>query len=227
MDPILRRRAGRRLYRRRRPLPAIIILVVLATAGIVVWTKVLHQAGNSTVQAACRPSAATPAGLPAITPLAYTALDRVAPVPPAQVHVRTLNATRQVGLAGRIALELRQYGFTEVGQPSDDPRYPAGDMTCFGQIRFGPGGAGAARSLSLLVPCAQLVRDDRQDGTVDLVLGSYFTDLQPSRAAVQVLDRLTAWAKRRPAASGGLESAPVPAPALPAGLLAGAHTFRC
>jgi hypothetical protein len=215
------------VYRRRRPLPAIIILVLLATAGVVVWTHVLHQAGNSTVQASCAPSATTPTGLPAITPLAYPALDSVAPVAPAQVHVRTLNATTQVGLAGRIALELRQDGFAQVGTPGDDPRYPAGDMTCFGQIRFGPNGAAAARTLSLLVPCAQLVRDDRQDATVDLVLGSYFTDLEPSADGVQVLDRLTTWAHDHPAAAGGLESAPAPAPALPAGLLAGAHTFRC
>lgn len=223
----MRGRPGRRIYRRRRPWPAIVILVILATAGVVVWTHVLHQAGNSTVQASCPPPASAPADRPTVTPLAYTALDGVAPVAPDQVHVRTLNGTRQVGLAGRIALELRQYGFAQVGAPGNDPRYPAGDMTCFGQIRFGPNGAAEARTLSLLVPCAQLVRDDRQDATVDLALGSYSTDLAPSPEAVQVLHRLTTWAHDHPAAAGGLESAPVPAPALPAGLLAGAHTFRC
>ncbi|HEY1570202.1 MAG TPA: envelope integrity protein Cei [Pseudonocardiaceae bacterium] len=223
MDPIPSGRPGKRTYRRRRPLPAIIILVILATASVVVWRNVLHQAGNSTVQASCPTAPATPAG----TPLAYPALDRVAPLAPAQVRVHTLNGTTQVGLAGRIALELRQYGFAEVGTPGNDPHYPKGNLVCFGQIRFGPNGTAAARTLSLLVPCAQLVRDNRQDATVDLALGSYFTDLEPSGAGVQALDRLTTWSRDHPAAAGGLESAPVPAPALPAGLLAGAHTFRC
>jgi hypothetical protein len=199
--------------------------VVLATAGVVVWANVLSRAGNSTVQSSCPASASAPANLPPVTPLSYSALNNVPPVPAGQVQVRTLNASTQVGLAGRIALELSQLGFQPVGQPGNDPRYPDGDMRCFGQIRFGPGGEAAARTLSLVVPCAQLVRDNRQGSTVDLALGSYFTDLAPSSDAIQVLAQLDTWAQNHPS-GGGLEST-AEAPALPEQLLAGAHTFRC
>jgi hypothetical protein len=98
-------------------------------------------------------------------------------------------------------------------------------MRCFGQIRFGPNGEAAARTLSLVVPCAQLVRDNRQDSTVDLALGSYFTGLAPSSDATQVLAQLATWSQSHPSA-GGLESTEQ-LPSVSARLLAGAHTFRC
>lgn len=226
VDPTISRRPHRGSYRRRRPLPAIIILVVLATAGVMVWAHVLSQAGNSTVQSSCPASAITPAKLPPITPLSYSALNAVQPIPAADVRVRTLNASKQTGLAGRIALELSHYGFTQAAAPADDPRYPQGDMKCFGQIRFGANGEAAARTLSLVVPCAQLVRDNRQDASVDLALGTYFTDLAPSSDATTVLAQLAAWSRDHPTTHGGLESTGQQ-PSLSAALLAGAHTFRC
>lgn len=220
------RRYGGRLYRRRRPWPAIIIVVLLAAAGVTVWVNVLGKASNSTVQSSCAASPHAPAGLPVITPLPYSALNSVRPIPATQVRVRTLNSSTQTGLAGRISLELAHYGFAQLGT-GDDPRYPQGDMKCFGQIRFGPNGAAAARTLSLVVPCAQLVRDTRQDSSVDLALGKYFTDLAPSPDAVQVLNQLADWAAHHPAANGGLQSAAGQAPAVSSQLLAGAHTFGC
>ena len=226
MDPIISRRSGRRPYRKRKPVPAIVILVLLVAAGATVWVHVLRQAGNSTTQSSCPAATDTPASLPAITPLPYSALDHVQPVPAAQVRVRTLNASSQVGLAGRISLELSHYGFTQLGEPANDPRYPQGGMRCFGQIRFGPNGEGAARTLSLVVPCAQLVRDNRQDDSVDLALGTYFTDLTPGADAQQVLSQLATWAKSHPAGAGGLQAQGT-LPAVSAQLLAGAHTFRC
>lgn len=226
VDPIISRRAARRLYRKRRPIPAIVILVLLVAAGTTVWVHVLRQAGDSTTQAYCPAAADTPATLPALTPLPYTALDHVRPVPAAEVRVRTLNATPQVGLAGRISLELAHYGFATVGAPGNDPRYPRDAMRCFAQIRFGSNGAAEARTLSLLVPCAQLVRDDRQDASVDLALGTYFNDLAPSGDALRVLSRLASSARSHPSGAGGLQSQQAP-PAVSGALLAGAHTFTC
>lgn len=160
-----------------------------------------------------------------MTPLSYSALNNVPPLPAGDVQVRTLNGTKQVGLATRIALDLTRYGFQQAGQPANDPRYSSGDLRCFGQIRFGPNGEAAARTLSLVVPCAQLVRDDRQDPTVDLALGSYFTDLAPSSDALRVLAELATWSQGHPA-TGGLQ-ATGELPSLSERLLAGAHTFRC
>src|SRR5215470_15788244 len=50
VDPITPRRLRRRPYRKRKPLPAMIILVLLIAAGTTVWAHVLKQAGNSTTQ---------------------------------------------------------------------------------------------------------------------------------------------------------------------------------
>jgi hypothetical protein len=220
------RRADWAPYRRRRPLPAVIILVLLAAASAMVWTNVLRHKETSTEQSVCPASTHPSAGLPTITPLPYTALDAVEPVPPAEVHVHMLNGTKQVGLATRIGYELQDYGVVPSGLAGNDPRYPTGDMRCFGQIRFGPDGSGQARTLSLLVPCAQLVRDNRQGSTVDLALGSYFTGVAPSSAATEVLAQLGRSAQGGVSSGGGLQSQAA-RPSLPAGLLAQAHTWRC
>jgi hypothetical protein len=226
VHPIISRRSSRP-YRRRRPLPALVLLVVLAATGVVVWAHVLHKAADSTVQANCPASAAAPVKLPILKPLPYPALDNVTPVPAAQVKVHTLNSSSQVGLADRIALQLHQNGFAQAGTPGNDPYHPSGDMRCFGQIRFGANGAAAARTLSLVVPCAQLIRDNRQDASVDLALGTYFTDLAPSQDALTVLSQLATWAHGHPSSGGGLQSQAAQAPTVAPGLLAAAHTFRC
>ena len=226
VHPTISRRSSRP-YRRRRPLPALVLLVVLAATGVVVWVHVLHKAADSTVQANCPASASTPAKLPILKPLPYSDLDNVNPVPAPQVRVHTLNSSSQVGLADRIALQLRQNGFTQAGAPANDPSHPDGDMGCFGQIRFGANGAAAARTLSLVVPCAQLVRDNRQDASVDLALGTYFTDLAPSQDALTVLGQLATWAHGPPSTGGGLQSQAAKAPPVAPQLLAAAHTFRC
>lgn len=216
-----------RRYGRRRPLPALVLLALLATASAIVWMNVLHQADNTTAQARCPAGASTPAKLPSLTPLAYTALDAVTPAPPGQVKVRSLNASTQVGLAGRIDGELQKLGFVPAAPPGDDPRYPLGDMRCFGQIRFGPNGESAARTVSLVEPCAQLVEDHRQDTTVDVALGEYANDIAPTPDTQVVLAELTAWAAQHPAANGGLQSQNGQLPSVSASLLAGAHSFQC
>jgi hypothetical protein len=227
MTPNIRTRSGRKRYGRRRPIPALLLLAVLAAASVFVWVRVLHQADNSTAKAACRPGVNAPAKLPTLHPLPYTALNSVAPAPPGDVRVRALNASNQTGLADRVSTGLQQLGFLSAGPADNDPRYPNGDMKCFGQIRFGPNGESAARTVSLVMPCAQLVQDNRQDASVDVALGSYFTDLVPTPDAQQVLAQLTAWAARHPSAGGGLQSQSGQQPSVSASLLAGAHTFSC
>jgi len=248
MTPNIRIRSDAKRYGRRRPVPALLMLVVLATASAIVWINVLHQANNSTAQTRCPAGASTPAGQPAtaeptspaptkptptnpaqptLTPLAYTALDNVTPAPPGQVRVRTLNASTQVGLAYRVDTQLQQLGFVPAAPPANDPRYPLGDMRCFGQIRFGPNGEPAARTVSLVEPCAQLVEDRRQDATVDLALGEYATDITPTPDTQQVLAVLKAWAARHPTGNGGLQSQASQQPSVSASLLAAAHRFEC
>lgn len=218
--PLARRRNS--TYRHRKPWPAVVILVVLVTAGVGVWTTVFRRASDTNAQVGCPgPAATEPAGW---TPLPYTALNHVAPIPADQVRVRTLNGATERGLAVRISLELGQFGFTSVGV-GNDPLHPRGDLRCVGQIRFGPTGAAAARTLSLVFPCAQLVRDDRPDDTVDLALGAYATDATPNPAARTALKALAA----EPAPSGGGQQSARTglAPAVPAHDLTAARAVAC
>jgi hypothetical protein len=100
-------------------------------------------------------------------------------------------------------------------------------MSCVGQIRFGPQGAAAARTLSLLVPCAQLVRDTRTDATVDFSVGANFNGLIVGPAARQALSQLTAWARQNPVPPGGLLNQPQARPSLALPLLTAARPGHC
>lgn len=86
---------------------------------------------------------------------------------------------------------LKDYGFAApaAGGYGNDPMYPQG-MACLNQIRFGPAGSGAAAALWVLAPCAELVDDGRKDAVVDLALGTYFSGLDVTADAQEVLRML-------------------------------------
>lgn len=166
--------------------PAAALVVVLAVAGIVAWTVVFVNSTSGSVTS-CNPSPVPGAG----SALARTALDGQAAAAPGDVRVTVLNGAGQRGQAQLAAVELGEVGIGEAAPPDNDPRYPAQDLGCVGQIRFGPQGQAAARTLSVVVPCAELVRDDRTDGTVDLALGSDFRDITPSQPVTETLRGLS------------------------------------
>jgi hypothetical protein len=216
-------------YRRRRPYPALIVLVVLGVASVVVWTKVVHGAADMDVATQCNPPQSTvPGGSPAAfgQVLPHDALDRTSPTPAAHAQIRVLNASTERGQATKVAEGLEEFGFTPAGDPDNDPMYPAGDLACRGQLRFGANGAGAARTLSLLTPCFELVRDNRQDATVDVVVGKKFDQLQPNDNARKALDQLAAWNTQQPDQHGG-QQAQGGQPAIDPALLAAARDVEC
>ena len=174
-----------RPYQRRRRRPILVLVSVLAVAAVVTWTTVLLNASGPAGVASC-PTVNPPPG----EVLDGGALDAVAPVPPASVRVHVLNAGGQRGQANLVAAQLGDLGFAEAAPPDNDPFYPGEDMECFGQIRFGPAGEGAASTLNLVLPCAELVRDGRPDDTVDVAVGTGFGDLNPGRAQRDALDEL-------------------------------------
>lgn len=226
---------GPQRYRKRRPLPAFVLILVLCVAATIVWLNVMSKESDTTNATHCDPPAArpttTPPPDPAVPPttrgqaLEYDSLDRTAPTPPAQVLIRVLNASDKKGAARIVTENLRQLGFDQVAEPANDPLY--GDtMACRGQIRFGPQGTSAARTLSLLDPCAELVRDDRKDATVDLAIGGDFDSLRPNAQARTALEQLTQWAVEHPETKGGLQ-ANGPQPDIDTQLLSGARQVRC
>lgn len=170
-------------YRTRKPLRAALLAVILSGTAGLVWFNVLHPHQSPV---SCPSSSDNGATATVSERLPASGLDSVPPAAPESARVRVLNAGGMFGKATIVNGELAQLGFATAA-PANDPRYPAFDLRCYGEIRFGAEGQAAARTLSLAVPCAEFVRDDRPDATVDLALGTRFIALTPNRAARRVL----------------------------------------
>ena len=135
--------------------------------------------GTPTAKSSAKSSAKPPSPTPQVkTSLgAYTdhqTLAEVRPANPATVPLRVFNASSVRGQAKAVSDELRAAGFESIQDSTNDPLYPAADLRCVAQIRFGQAGVAAARTVLLVAPCAQLVVDSRVDDTVDLALGGRY-----------------------------------------------------
>ena len=84
-------------------------------------------------------------------------------------------------------------------------------------------GEGGASTVALLLPCAEMVRDTREDDTVDVSVGTAFGDLNPVRAARDALDQLSGPS----AGTGDTATAPGPPPTVDPGVLAEARSRTC
>lgn len=200
------RSTGRGGYRRRRRLPALVLLLVLAVVVGVVWRQALSRGSTVVAAAACPPpttptASSDPAAPPAAAPVLGTPVDRATlaatpPAAPRDTSIRVLNANGQRGQAALVAADLTQpqIGFVPAADtPSgNDKIYADQNLQCLGQIRFGAAGLAQARTLALVVPCAELVQDARADAVVDLALGTTFTTAAPSTSAQAVLTALNA-----------------------------------
>lgn len=223
-------------YKRRRPVPALVLFTLLLVSSVFVWVKVLGSASDVDAAIKCNapghsttpvdPAApSTPAPvLGAVLP--HGALDGTTPIPVGDVNFRVFNASTQRNHAKAVATMFTELGMKQAADPGNDPIYPAQDMGCRGQLRFGAPGAQAARTLSLVEPCLELVRDDRQDASVDIVIGKKFDEVKPNSGARKVLDQLKEWAEQQPEQQGGQVAQPTP-PTLNAGNLAAAREVTC
>lgn len=178
-----------RPYQRRRTRPIVATAAVLAVLAAATWIVVLTSSSGEQADTTCTPSAAGP--VPG-TVVDRAELDAAAPAAPRDVRFQVLNAGGQRGQANLVSAQLGDLEFNESSSPTNDPQYPDGDMDCIGQLRFGPSGQGAAETLALVMPCVEMVRDDRSGAGVDVVIGAAFSDVAPGRAARDVLDELSA-----------------------------------
>ncbi|MBB5909475.1 envelope integrity protein Cei [Actinoalloteichus hymeniacidonis] len=203
-------------YRRRRPLPALILLAVLGLAAGYVWTQVLAQADDIEAAIRCNPPAEVTGGQdeePAPEPGAVQArdtLDETEPLPPSEVFVTVLNANGARNQATLVATELDELGFEQAEEPANDPVYPAEDMDCYGQIRYGQSSTSMARTLSLAVPCAELIDDGREEQTVDFAVGDRFTDVSPNSHTREIFDLMAGSEMEEAAGDGGEQAAAAP-----------------
>ncbi|WP_308292178.1 envelope integrity protein Cei [Prauserella halophila] len=184
------RRSRVKPYRKHRPLPALIVVAVLGVAASVIWINVVTSSEDLNEAIRCDPATHSPEGV-TFDPQPYDALSSTQPAPPHRVNVQVLNASGLRGEAAMTTSALEQLGFTQLGEPANDDAFPKGEASCHGQLRYGPNGEAAARTLRLVDPCLQLVEDGRKDATVDLAIGSAFNDVRPTSDALDVLDRLT------------------------------------
>ncbi|WP_228002043.1 envelope integrity protein Cei [Nocardia australiensis] len=207
---------------RRRNQPWLILVGILVLISTFVWIKALTTPDDTGTAMSCNsPSPATDTkGAPPVAlgqRVGTSRLQDVDPAPLAASNVRVLNANNKSGQASHIASALGDLGFASApGQQfGNDPIYVNGDLECTGQIRFGVNGRPAAAAVQLVAPCAELIEDQRDDNTVDLVLGSVFGEsLRPSADAEEVLRAL-----KNPAPGGS--------PAIDSKLLSAARQGRC
>jgi hypothetical protein len=169
-----------RPFRRRNYLPGILLLIALSVVTLTIWVMALNQPVDVQETAACNPP---PAPADPNTPPASlgeqvtrSQMIDVTPAKLADTTIRVLNASGQGGQAAEVAGELRDLGFAEPSA-ANDPVYATARLACQGQIRFGPSGRAAAAAVWLVAPCTELFEDDRTDDTVDLAIGTDFSEL--------------------------------------------------
>jgi len=148
-----------------------------------VWVMALNQPVDVHEAAACN---APPPTVDPSAPsqqlgeqLSRSTMTDVTPAKLADTKIRVLNASGQGGQAAEVANELRDLGYAEPAA-ANDTVYANARLECQGQIRFGPSGRAAAAAVWLVAPCTELFQDQRSDATVDLAIGTEFTELTHS-----------------------------------------------
>jgi len=167
-----------RPFRRRNYLPGALVLAVLAVVSVMVWVVAFNQPTDVNEVAACnRPPATGEANQTALGNQVMPAtMTEVAPAKLADTKIRVLNASGQGGQAAEVAGALRDLGYAPP-TAANDTVYQNTRLECQGQIRFGPAGRAAAAAVWLVAPCTELYQDQRTDDTVDLAIGTDFSDL--------------------------------------------------
>jgi hypothetical protein len=188
-----------RPFRRRNYRPGIIAAVVLLVLTMIIWTVALTRPSASRQAVACNPppGRSDPSQPTLGEQVSRANMTDVAPARLADTRIRVLNASGQGGQAANVAGALHDLGF---GQPSaaNDPVYANTRLVCQGQIRFGKAGQGAAATVWLVAPCAELYQDQRADDTVDMVLGTEFKTLSHTDNIDAMLASLRPEAKAPP-----------------------------
>jgi LytR cell envelope-related transcriptional attenuator len=169
-----------RPFRRRNYLPAILLFVALFVVTMTVWVAALSRPADVQEAAACNPPP-PPADPSAPSPSLGQQVPRsdmtdVTPAKLADAHVKVLNASGHGGQAAEVASALRDLGFADPSA-ANDPVYANTRLECQGQIRFGQAGRAAAAAVWLVAPCTELFEDQRGDNSVDLAIGTEFSEL--------------------------------------------------
>ena len=163
MEPVRPRTA-------RRPLPALVFLLILALLTAIVWWRVIHrvssEASSAKSSTSCAPAPVT-----------------VVPAPKT-VTVHVLNATNRQGLAAGVRSKLAKAGFVVADIGNDD--VPIAGVA---EIRYGPAGRAAAKLVAYYFPGATLIGSARTDNQVEISLGAKFTTVSTTATVKQGMTR--------------------------------------
>ena len=167
-----------RPFRRRNYVPALALLAALAVASLMIWVVAFNQPADVQEIADCNaPPAPTDPNQPTLGDrVTVSTMSEVIPAKLADTKIRVLNASGQGGQAAEVAGALRDLGYAPP-TAANDTVYQNTRLECQGQIRFGPAGRAAAAAVWLVAPCTELYQDQRSDDTVDLAVGTEFSDL--------------------------------------------------
>lgn len=99
------------------------------------------------------------------------------------------NSTQRHGLAANTAAQLKLRGFV-IGQVTNDPL--KANLTIAAQVRGSKSQTTELREVAAEVPGAQIQTDSRNDPSVDLVLGSGFTNLASTQQVTAALNAAAA-----------------------------------
>ena len=170
-----------RPFRRRNVIPVLCLFVVLALVTGVIWVVALNQSTVVPEAVACNapPPAADATQTQLGEPVSRTEMAEVMPARLADTKVRVLNASGQAGQAADVSGALQGLGFAQP-TAANDPVYANSRLECQGQIRCGEAGRAAAAAVWLVAPCTELFQDGRTDDTVDLAVGTEFSEFSRS-----------------------------------------------
>lgn len=149
---------ARRDSTRRRAL--IVLGVLVAASALGVWLILRADAHHGSPQG--RPAACVSAAKGTAPALA-------------KIRIRVFNATARAGLASTVAAQLRARGYTVIAVGNDSGAVPGPAI-----MRYGAGGAPAAKALAGLIKGAVSRPVTRDGPEVDLILGNKFTQLAPA-----------------------------------------------
>lgn len=167
---------------RRRPLPALILLLTLSVLAGVVWYHVLNRQDGAAADSpptTCVPTASASSS--------STATAKQLPAP-SQVSLIVLNSTERDGLAGRAQAALEQRGFTVTDAANDTRPYGGhGVLRSVGEIRYARAKARAARLLQYYLPGVQLRPRQASGSGLVLALGRRFHGIATNARARHAL----------------------------------------
>ncbi len=173
-------------------MPGILMFAAMAVVTLIVWLIALNRPADVIEASVCNSpadAAADPTQSRLGEQVSRPSMTEVGPAKLADTKIRVLNASGQGGQAAEVAGQLRDLGFAEP-TAANDPLYENNRLACEGQIRFGPSGRAAAAAVWLVAPCVELFQDQRPDDTVDLAIGTEFTELAGSDDIEAVLSSL-------------------------------------